>query len=104
MSQVSITSQADAKAWQASCEELNRRAEEAVKAMGDLLETIGQKVKGNLSDELVSIGNVVMERATQLMQAMQVIFDLVNDLLGLVGDFIQKGMEFLGNIGRGVNR
>ena len=88
MDKVSITSQADAKLWQSKCDDLNQRTERAIKEMGDLLETVKQFCKGNLSDELVTLGNVVMEKATQLMQAMQVIFDFVNQLLGLLGGLL----------------
>ncbi|MBQ5397828.1 MAG: hypothetical protein IIU14_00120 [Ruminococcus sp.] len=100
MNAIAMTGRADAKAWENSAEELNERARDAVKKMGDLLASVDSFCKGTLADDLVGFGNRVMSAAESLLAAMKKIFDVINELLNLVSGTIEKGVEFIGNMAK----
>ena len=103
MNAIAIKGRADAQVWENRCEALNERTHQALATMAQLLQSVDSFCKGTLADDLVGFGNRVLDSAESLLQAMQKIFDVINELLNLVSGAIEAGVEFIGNMLRPFN-
>lgn len=102
MENVGIISREAANSWKTDVDDLNKRTEMALKRIYEVLDNVGNVMKGSIADELVSLGRKAAEATHQLMQAMAKILEVVDNLLGAVAKAVQQGMEVLGNIAKTI--
>lgn len=92
---IAVKDRAEAESWKVDCEDLNRRAEEAVKKAAQIVKEIKEMADGTLIDELFELGGTLSSVAVKLFEAMNKILETVNSLLNAIEDLIEKGKSFI---------
>ena len=79
-----------AKQWLAECEELNRQAEEEMKATGELLTAMGGEAEGENIQMLMNYGSSVLEFTTNIVSGVTEIANGINKVVETMNEAVSS--------------